>query len=102
MNTLRTHPLPDLIALNVRTGIQCGRPWTLGVTIVPAEPVRHRRDPNTYGLCISRRWIWDDSPMQCEVLWSRPPTMTDDDVRYLQKKLAAALKLPPSALGFSP
>lgn len=61
MAQLDTYSLPDLIGLEH--------------DVMPGKPVRHKDDVDSYGTCISRRWIWDDQPMQCEVLWSKQPRL---------------------------
>lgn len=75
MAQLQTHPLPDLVALTSKSGVQAGRPWTIADAVQPGQPVAHRDDPKSFGMVLSRRWIWDDQPMQCEVLWSREPKL---------------------------
>jgi len=73
MAQLQTYSLPDLIAIDKIEGVQCGRPYSYPESVMPGRFVRHKNDPESYGICLSRRWIWDDKPMQCEVLWSREP-----------------------------
>ena len=73
MAKLELHSLPDLVAINTVIKHQCGDSVEVRESVVPGQPVRHKDDPWSYGVCLSRRWIWDDRPMQCEVLWSRSP-----------------------------
>lgn len=70
MSELTTHDWPDLEVI-VPDGQYCFQhPDT------PGAPVRLRSDYCSFGVIISRRWGPDDKPMQCEVLWSRPPVKT--------------------------
>ena len=86
MGQLRTHDLPELVAINTTSGVQGGRPWTMHDTVQPGEPVQHKDFPNSYGICLSRRWGPNDKPMQCEVLWSREPDLIKIDIQPIQAK----------------
>lgn len=81
MAELGTYDLPDLVNVEVDSGVQGGRPWTCHKTIVPGSFVHHKEDPNSYGTCLSRRWGPNDKPMQCEVLWSRQPKLIQVNVQ---------------------
>jgi len=83
VSQLKTYNLPDLIAVNFTTGAQGGLPWKMLNTIEPGEPVRHKDDPNSYGMCLSRRWGPDDKPMQIDVLWSKQPDILDIQVQQI-------------------
>lgn len=73
MAEFNTYPLPDLIGLE--------QDEDGSNVVLPGKPVRHKDDKDSYGTCISRRWIWDDKPMQCEVLWSKQPRLIQINVQ---------------------
>ncbi len=83
MAQLQTHSLPDLVAIEKIEGVQCGRKYSIPATVEPGRPVRHKEDPQSYGMVLSRRWIWDDKPMQCEVLWSKEPVLVQVQVQSI-------------------
>jgi hypothetical protein len=65
---LGQHDLPDLMAF--------GRVNSRGIAdgcTVPGSWVRHRKFPSSFGLALSRCWVYDDRPMQVLVLWTNPP-----------------------------
>lgn len=82
MTQLRIHPLPDLVAANATNDAQACRPAAVNNAIRPGDLVRHKNDPDSYGMCLSRCWIWDDKPVQCSVLWSREPVLLDTHKNY--------------------
>lgn len=76
--------------------LEIPKPW-LAVNCVPGEFIEHKwKDHAGKGMLVANG---DDYII---VLWSDEPRVTDDaDVKYVQQKLAFALKLPPTVLGLN-
>ena len=74
MAQLRTHSLPHLLNTEYEYPDRAHQP------VMPGCMVTHKDDPESLGICVSRRWIWENEPMQCEVVWSKEPAhvMADD------------------------
>jgi hypothetical protein len=85
MAQLQQHHLAHLVGLE-------------GEPIAPGFYVRHRKSENSFGLVIGylHEFGW---PTQVLVLWSCQP-WEQTDIEYLRQKLAAAVKIPSSMLGF--
>ncbi len=79
MAQLRTHSLPHLLNVDWRHHSALGSTG-IRMPVTPGCMVTHKDDPESLGICVSRRWIWENEPMQCEVVWSKEPAhvMADD------------------------